>query len=148
MSEESIWTKKTVSIIAVAWILSLVTTLVVVNFVPSLPTGTWHEVAQFHGTTTTPTDAFNIPSNQWRIRWIAQPNPLPSNEKTSFRFWAYPIDNYSYTAFELGTLVASDFEKAFFTMTSEVEYITGSGSYGIDVFVDGVEWDITIEAYY
>ncbi len=145
LSEETIPIKKAIRIIAVTWILSMVTALAIFYFLPNLFPRTWHEVARFSGTDTRPTDFFIIPSDNWRISWHVSGNPL--TETTSFWFWVHN-DKTILPVFDLGTLTEVDFEAAFFSTPSGVEYITGSGRFQIEVLVENVAWEIIVEAYY
>ena len=146
MSESTLTIKKAIPIIAVTWILSLVTTLAFVYVVPIILQPTWHEVAKFTGDSTIPDNAFYISSDHWRILWFASPNPL--TEDTSFWFWMFKSGDIYPPYFDLGTLTESDFEKQFMNQCAGVEYITGAGRFVIDVWADSASWEIIVEAYY
>jgi len=144
MSEGSIPTKKLITIIVITWSLSLVTTLLVVSYSTPFSTRTWHEVTSFSGNDTQPTDFFSISSESWRIRW--QVIGMPLSETTSFWFWVHD-EKTIIPCFDSGTFTASDFQNAWFSTPTGIEYITGSGRFQIEVFVENAEWQFFIEQY-
>jgi len=154
MSEGTISIKKAVPIIVLTWILSMVTTLALVYFVPFILPRSWHGVAMFSGTSIKAGNRFYVSSDHWRIYWFAKPDPL--NENTSFRFFVFNSEEAFAPYFESDTLTASDFEKQYFSgillsfnqPPAGFEYITGKGGFFIDVLADSAKWIITVEAYY
>lgn len=146
MSEIRLQLKKATPIIVTTWILSMVTTLALVYVEPILFPRSWHEVAKFSGTGTKPENPFYASSDHWRILWFASPDPL--TEDTSFWFWMFKSGNIFPPHFDSGTFTASDFEKQFFNQLAGVEYITGTGSFIIDVMAESASWEIIVEVYY
>lgn len=149
MSEATFPFKKAIPIIVVTWILSLVTTLAIVYVAPNIFPPTWHEVAKFagdslYGYTRETTDVFCIKSNHWRIECSVLAD-YPPSEDAEFRFYV-DQEGGGVRTLTFRRLTPSDFEwKNSFIMS---EYITGSGSYSIEVVAYYVLWGIIVEAYY
>jgi len=137
MSELTSTLKKAVPIIAVTWILSMITTLAVVYFAPNIFPKTWHEVARFEGTTAEETPDFYVPSINWRIIWsVDMEQYIPEDARIKFYLIGYQ------------SFLFREFIPKFRYEDGE-EYLTGSGSWSIAIVADGLaKWHIIVEAYY
>ena len=86
-----------IRIVAITWILSLITTLVVVNFVPAIPKKSWHLFEFYEGTFLGSIDEpdflyyeITIPSDIWKISWRVYSNQTPLPEDVLFYFKVTP----------------------------------------------------------
>lgn len=164
MSESTFSFKKAIPIIAVTWILSLVTTLAFVYVVPIILPPTWHEVATFSGTFQDregeTTDIFYISSDHWRLKWDVECEDPPPEDVEFFFIVGYPLwisETFVMPlggTFELRRWTLEDFRASkglgFEWLCSQdgTEYITGSGEFVVRVVGARLEWEIIVEAYY
>jgi hypothetical protein len=138
MSEGTSTIKKAIPIIAVTWILSLVTILAVVYFAPNIFPKTWHEVARFEGYDVDGYwESFKVPSMHWRVEWISWHTYAFSEVPEDARFFVI-VDGFA-----LRELTGDDT----FEYYGE-DYFTGSGLHWIEVYAKNTEWLIIVEAYY
>ena len=160
MSEGRFSTKQVITIITVTWILSLFTTLIVVNFVPTFHTKTWHEVQTFTGDFLFNDEpyaiGFTISGDTWRILWFVEIEELPPPEEVFFSIlgegeggklfsmtFAQP-DDFRAPA---GLWFVDEFGDYFWTQ-SGVEYITSTGQIYFTVNGAQLSWRIIVEEYY
>ena len=153
MSEGSFWNKKTISIIAVTWILSLVTTLVVVNFVPILRTKSWHFVEgfgdKFQDEGGYQEFEFRISSEHWRVNWGLLFNikfPLPEDAFFHASISEAPYGSAIFLHVTREDLFARGVGNDT-TQFAEIQYLTGSGEMRLRVSGAWVRWSIVIEEY-
>ena len=149
MSEGRISLKNAVRIIAVTWVLSLITTLAVVYVLPTIRQPSWHEVVRFADNFVDyrrETKFFSVPSDHWRIHWDAM-TEIPAPEEAWFRFYVdLESEGRQSRSFKLRELRTDDFEWE--PSWSGVEYVTGSGSFSIEVVGKAVLWGIIVESYH
>lgn len=160
MSEESIWNKKTISIIAVTWILSLVTTLVVINFVsPPIPKKSWHVVEIYSGTflgsIEEPDFLYFEPTisvDNWRIVWRVYTNQTIPPEDVLFYFIISGSDSATGT-YPRNHVTKEDFRSisgaSFDKIERGVKYFVGSGEdLYLTVLGIKINWSVRVEEYY
>ena len=161
MTEESIWDKKTIRIIAVTWILSLITTLIVVNFVPAIPKNSWHRVEDYSGTLK---GTFEVPdlvyiepiinADIWRISWrvSSDENPPPEDALFYFILSGTPDTNTVTQEYPRNYVTKEDFRwdrEGWYKQYEEgVEYFFGSGRPTLTIQGIKLDWRIIIEEYY
>ena len=141
--------RKTIPIIVVTWILSMVTTIAIVYYAPNFLPRTWHRVEylsitfeDFRETTY----VVNVPSNCWRIGWgagHARMDDLPESEINSLTIY---LDSNDTRFHALCTITPTDFEWR--PVWDGSKDITGSGQFYIIVAGEHVRCNIIIEAYY
>ena len=154
MSESVFPFKKVVMVILIAWMLSLVTTLVFIYIVvPNTFRSTWHEVTRLSGTfqefDSKDTTSFYIPSDHWRLHWTVDAGLDPLPEDVEFRLFLYSTHYYP----SLVWLTFADFqgsvaENLWYGQEDGTESITGSGWFSFRVRGARLDWDIIVEAYY
>jgi hypothetical protein len=156
MSESTLTVRKAIRIIAVTWILSLVTTLAIVYLVPIVLRPTWHKVAMFSGTfegfDSERTDDFHIPSDHWKVHWEVDCE-VPPPEDVEFRLSGL-VGGHWWGGFRLRKVWLEDFRRAtqqgveWWGHVSGIEYVTESGYFYLIISGVSVDWEVTVEAYY
>ena len=156
MSESTLAVRKAIRIIAVTWILSMVTTLAVVYVMPLILRPTWHEVATFSGTfqeldNYSPSEVY-ISSNNWRLYWEVNGEDPPP-EDIEFRLFLFSDNFNSYPSTQITWLTQSDFKRSigqglWLSLRDGTEYITGSGVFSLCLVGAKLSWEIVVEAYY
>jgi len=152
MSETTFPFKKAIPIIAVTWILSLITTLAFVYIViPNIFPPTWHEVAEFSGIfrelDDEDTDSFYISCDHWRIDWNVYSDDPPS-EDVEFRLFVLGSSYSDCVWLTLADFPWSKGQEIWLCAKWGTEYVIGSGEFRLRIVGASLEWDIDVEAYY
>jgi len=158
MSEARFSKKQVIEIIAITWVLSLVTTLVVVNFLAPNPKNSWHLVEIYQGTFQGSIDEPDflyfeptISADNWRIIWHVNCNQTPPPEDVLFHFTI--SDSRHIATYPRNYVTKEDFRSysgEWFEKSEEgIEYFVGSGM-KIYLTIRGIKisWKVIIEEYY
>lgn len=143
-------------IIIITWILSFVTTLVVVNFVPAILEKSWHRLefyqGTFYGSAELP-DFFyfepKINSDIWRIKWdVRHDQTIPPDDVLFY----FAITNESPTSYPRNFVTKEDFRSdrggEYKRYDDGMEYFVGSGEKYLMIQGIKLEWTVVIEEYY
>ena len=148
-------------IIAITWILSLITALVVVNFAGIFQQKSWHRIevykGTFYGSTEIP-DFFyfepRINSDIWRISWrvSTDENPPPEDVLFYFRLSGTPDTNILNQEYPRNFVTKEDFRSdrggGYKKSEAGVEHFFGSGKPTLTIQGVKLDWRIIIEEYY
>ena len=157
MSGYEISRAQLIKIVVITWVLSLATTLFVVNFIPTLPTSRWHLLTyyegSFEGSLDEPEYVFYEPSiltDVWRITWHVHSDEIPIPEDVLFYF-RVGYDT-SQIEFPRNYVTKEDFRSdrgGFFKSSADgIEYFFGAGKKYLTIEAIDLDWTLFIEEYY
>jgi hypothetical protein len=152
LSERGHSKKQVLVIIAVTWILSFVTTLVIVNHQKS-----WHMLeiydGTFNGTAEVPDFLYfepTINSDIWRISWHVSCSENPPQEDVLFYFVVAP--DTVHQEYPRNYVTKEDFRSDrggwYKDYENGIEYFFGSGKKYLTIQGIKLDWTVIIEEYY
>lgn len=157
MSKEGYSKKQVTKIIAITWILSAITTLVMINLVPPIPKNSWRilEVYQgtFNGSVELPDYLYYEPTinaDIWRISWHVSCSENPPQEDVLFYFIVSP--DTVLQEYPRNYVTKEDFRSDrggwYKTYEEGIEYFFGSGKKYLTIQGIKLNWTLIIEEYY
>ena len=158
MSKDGYSKKQVIEFIAITWILSLITTLVVVNFLLlDNSEKIWHRLevyeGTFNGTAEVPDFLYfepTINSDIWRISWHVSCNENPPIEDVLFYFFVTP--DTVHQEYPRNYVTKEDFRSdrggGYNNYENGIEYFFGSGKKYLTIQGIKLDWTAIIEEYY